>query len=150
MAAPFPGISGPAPGGGGYLNPGGGRNIGGGTYSIPAQLRVQPGRSPRPLQPQFPQTIDYGHHFWNPYGSVEGFENYHHPLLKWGRGDVFPGGRPDLTGFPSVPRVQEIADAQNALRGQGMFAPRAMGRGLMSQNPDILQLLRERLGMGAI
>lgn len=88
--------------------------------------------------------------YQNPYRDIEGFENYQHPLLRWGRGDTFPGGRVDLSGFPSHDRVQQISDAQRALRGQSLLAPRVMGRGLSAQNPDILELLRERLGMGAI
>jgi len=158
MAAPAPGIggAGPAPGrggppggiGGGRGYGGGGQALGGNIYSIPGKLRATPSKSPYPFGVNPNPTPYPGQQYWNPYGSVEGFQNYHHPLLQWGRGDVFPGGTPDLTGFPSVPRVQEIANAQNALRGQGLFAPRGQGQGLQAQNPDIMSLLRQRLGMG--
>lgn len=153
MAGIAPGIGGaaPAPGRGG-TQPGGigGRSLGGGVYAVPAMLRGgRPPKAPLPYNPNPTLNPDPGNHYWNPYGSVEGFQNYHHPLLKWGRGDVFPGGRPDLTGFPSVSRVQEIANAQKAMAGQSLFAPRTGGTGITAQNPDILALLRERLGLGA-
>lgn len=155
MAAPLPGNPPGGPGRGGYGygglpgQGGGGRALGGGVYSVTAHLRALPSKSPWPMTPRSDLTPSPGPQFWNPYGSVEGFEHYQHPLLRWGRGgDTFPGGRPDLTGFPDVSRVQEISNAQRAMRGQGLFSPRGMGQGLEAQNPDILALLRERLGMG--
>jgi hypothetical protein len=92
--------------------------------------------------------------YQNPYHSVEGFENYRHPLMRYGRGgDVFNEQPPNLErlGFPPIERVQEISRAQKALMGQSVFAPRSRGgQGLQAQNPDIMALLRERLGMGAV